>query len=156
MFLHLLLFIIFNISLVSFTQTHQSLNVLHISFHKGCLKELESIAPEIGINITSWFVNEDPAKYDGCKCGNAIYNVDKFRAKRVWNLNKDYFDTFDVIFTSDTAPLSRIFLQNNWKKPLIIWVCNRFDYVDGGSRNRYFPDTEYYNLIRSIPHRPNV
>ena len=33
-----------------------------------------------------------------------------------------------------------------------MWVCNRFDYWDGGGR----PDREYYDLIRSIPQRPNV
>ena len=70
--------------------------------------------------------------------GNAVYNIGHQRAETVWNRHKDYFDKFDVIVTSDTAPLSRIFLQNGWRKPLIIWVCNRFDYCDYASLDLVF------------------
>ena len=58
--------------------------------------------------------------------------------------------------TSDTTPLSRIFLQHNWQKPLIVWVCNRFDYFDHETRDRSFPDREYYELIREAILKENV
>jgi len=63
--------------------------------------------------------------------------------KKFGNLHKDYFDTFDVIVTSGTAPLHESFLQNGWTKPLIIWICNRFDYCDYASLDCNFPDQEY-------------
>ena len=66
--------------------------------------------------------------------GNVFF-VKKDFGKRSWVNSVVDFGKFDVIVTSDTAPLSRIFLQNNWKKPLIIWICNRFDYVDYGVKS---------------------
>jgi len=47
--------------------------------------------------------------------------------------------------------LSRIFLQNGWEKPLIIWICNRFDYFDS-----VHPDREYYDLFKKGTQQPNV
>jgi hypothetical protein len=84
------------------------------------------------------------------------YNIGHERAERYWNMYKDYFNSFDVIITSDTAPISRVFLQNNFQKKLIIWICNRFDYHDSSTLDCNFPDKEYYDLIRSIKDRPNV
>jgi hypothetical protein len=58
-----------------------------------------------------------------------IYEVTHDRAQKSWNKYKDYYNSFDAILTSDTCPVSRTFLQNGWTKPLIIWICNRFDYA---------------------------
>jgi hypothetical protein len=93
---------------------------------------------------------------DGITKGNARYNIGHHRAETCWNNYKDFFNSFDLIITSDTTPISRVFLQNNFQKKLIIWICNRFDYFDGASLDCHFPDPEYYNLIKSIPLRPNV
>jgi hypothetical protein len=93
---------------------------------------------------------------DGITKGNARYNIGHQRAKTCWNNYKEYFNTFDLIITSDTTPISRVFLQNNFQKKLVIWICNRFDYFDGPSLDCNFPDPEYYNLIKSIPSRKNV
>lgn len=135
----------------------KQLNVLHISFHKGCIKDFEYVAEQLDLNLTSLFVQDQPERWlDGETTGNGIYNIGHNRAKKAWNKNKDYFNQFDVIITSDTAPLSRIFLQNNWKKPLIIWICNRFDYYDGASLDCSFPDKEYYQLFREAFHKNNV
>ncbi len=94
--------------------------------------------------------------FDGVAQENALYNIGHERAKRIWALHHDFFNSFDVILTSDTAPLSRIFLQNGWKKPLIIWICNRFDYYDGASLDCNFPDAEYYQLFANACKQPNV
>ncbi len=137
----------------------ESLKLLHLSFHKGCIREIKYIARELGIDLTSIFVQEDWVKdnnYDGITKGNAIYNVSHKRAHDVWHRHKDFFNQFDAVITSDTAPLSRIFLQNNWRKPLIIWICNRFDYTDWQSSRQEFPDNEYYQLIRQATHQENV
>jgi hypothetical protein len=98
-----------------------------------------------------------PAQFfDGTSQGNALYNITHERAERIWNKHKKLFDGFDVILVSDTAPLSRIFLQNGWKKPLIIWVCNRFDYCDRASLDGDFPDSEYYELFKQALLKDNV
>lgn len=88
--------------------------------------------------------------------GNELYNLGEERAQRIWDLHKETFLKYDAIITSDTAPLARIFLQNDWPKPLIIWICNRFDYSDQASLDCDFPDEAYYELFRKATALPNV
>lgn len=146
------MFFVFSASFAS----QKSLKVLHLSFHKGCINDFEEVAKELNVTLTSWYIHTDPVHFEGKRSGNAIYNITAERAARVWNLHKNYFEQFDVIVTSDTAPLSRIFLQHNWKKPLIIWVCNRFDYADGDIRDGHFPDQAYYELFKNARTQSNV
>jgi hypothetical protein len=124
------------------------LKVLHISFHKGCQNDIEYIAKKLNFELT--FMEYD----DGISIGCDKYNVTHEKAKSLWNKHKDYYNSFDIIITSDTTPISRIFLQNNFEKKLIIWICNRFDYSHQPAVN--FPDKEYYNLINDAKNRPNV
>ena len=130
--------------------------VLHLSFHQGCIEEFAEVGKELGLQLTSWFILSDSSRFDGITKSNDIYNINHKRAERIWNLHKEYFDQFDAVVTSDTAPLSRIFLQNGWSKPLIIWVCNRFDYADTSIQEYHFPDQEYYELFKKATTMPNV
>jgi len=132
--------------------------VLHITFHNGCKQDFEDVAQELNLDLTTWYVQGLPKDFwEGFSAGNEIYNVGPTRAKRIWDRHKEYFDQFDIIVTSDTVPLSRIFLQNGWSKPLIIWVCNRFDYAHPtyGIEER-FPDRAYYDLMRDATKKTNV
>lgn len=127
------------------------LKVLHISFHKGCQNDLEYISKKLNFNLEFISYSDDTVK------GGDVYNITHERALNNWNKNKDYYNSFDIIITSDTAPLSRIFLQNNFKKKLIIWICNRFDYAHQPDAEKIgFPDKEYYDLINDVKNRPNV
>lgn len=132
--------------------------ILHLSFHRGCINNFKIIAEKIALDVESLFIQDLPQKQlDGItEKGNALYNIGHERAERIWNLHKDYFNQFDAVIVSDTAPLARIFLQNNFAKPLIIWICNRFDYHDGASLDCDFPDKEYYQLMNSAKNNPNV
>ncbi len=131
--------------------------VLHLTFHTGCAKEFEYVADQLGLDLTTLYIHDlKPKEFDGVASGSALYNIGHDRAKRIWDLHFEMFDEFDVVITSDTTALSRIFLQNNWKKPLIIWVCNRFDYADRASLDCKFPDKEYFQLIASTKNRENV
>ena len=135
------------------------LKILHVSFHQGCINDFKEVADELGLDLTSWFIlsgEYSKSYFDGVTSGNAQYNIGHERAERVWNKHKDYFNSFDAIITSDTAALSRIFLQNGFKKPLIIWVCNRFDYFDQASLDCNFPDHEYYQLFADAKKHSNV
>lgn len=134
-----------------------NLKILHLSFHKGCIHEIDAVAEELGLNVETWFIPSLPKKsFDGNSIGNQLYNIGHERAQNIWDLHQDYFETFDVILTSDTAALSRIFLQNNWQKPLVIWICNRFDYCDRASLDCNFPDDEYYRLFDEASKNENV
>ncbi len=138
--------------------SNRPLKILHMSFNCDCINDIDEMGRELGLDITHWDVQDDrPRKlYDGEeRLTNSIYNVTRERAQKVWDINKEYFEKFDIIITSDTAPLSRIFVQNGWKKPLIIWLCNRFDYADAATA-RGFPDAEYYDLFREAATMPNV
>jgi hypothetical protein len=138
-------------------QPVKRLKVLHLTFHKGTLREFERIADKLCLDVTNWYIPDLPKEFfDPGHSGNALYNVGHDRAKRIWEAHKQTFNGFDVIVTSDTAPLSRIFLQNGWKKPLIVWISNRFDYADTASLDCQFPDPEYYALIRAAAKADNV
>ncbi len=128
--------------------------ILHMSFHLGCTKEVEYVANKLGLNVTSWYIFDKPlVEFEGRNSGLEIYNMLPDRAQRIWEKNKDYFNEFDIIWISDTSPLCRVFLQNNWKKPLLIWICNRFDYRHHPSE---FPDPEYHELFRKAAKQENV
>lgn len=116
---------------------------LHVNFHKGFELDIEYVFKKLGHSVQSWRFD------DGETDGNDIYQINYLRAQKCWDKYKDFFNTFDGIITSDTCPTSRPFLQNNWSKLLIIWVCNRFDY--GIEDDQLFND-----LLRSIPSRKNV
>ena len=63
-----------------------------------------------------------------------------------------YYNTFDYILTTDTTPISRIFLQNlnALKGKLIIYVSNRFDVGMKG-------DTDWVNqFIYAIKRKDKV
>ncbi len=146
------IFIIFNISMLD-----ASPKVLHLTFHRGCQTEVEALAQEFSLDLTTWFIPDlPPGWFDGQAQGCALYNIDHARAERIWQLHKPFFETFDAIITTDTAPLARIFLQNHWKKPLIVWICNRFDYTDQASLDCTFPDPEYYSLFSKAHSQSNV
>jgi hypothetical protein len=152
-----ILIIIFIASIFTLSASDRPMKILHMTFHEGCKNDFEDVAQELGLEVTSWYVQALPSGFwEGFSAGNEIYNVGHRRAQRVWDLHKDFFDQFDVIITSDTAPLSRIFLQNGWQKPLIIWVCNRFDYRHAGGGEDRFPEPEYYELIRKATTMKNV
>jgi len=107
-----------------------SANILHLSFHDGCIKEIDTVMDILGHKVTTF------KKLD-------TYDITHEVASELWNQHKEYFESFDLIITSDTAPLSRIFLQNGCKVPLIIWVCNRFNYR--------CEDPEFYEMLRHPP-----
>ncbi len=133
------------------------IKALHLTFHRGCAKQVETIANHFSIDLTTWYIPDlPPLFFDGCTQGSALYNIGHRRAQNIWNLHAPFFQQFDLILTSDTAALSRIFLQNNSSTPLIIWICNRFDYHDTATLDCSFPDAEYYRLFQSAQNLPHV
>lgn len=127
------------------------MKLLHLSFHRGCQNDIEYVCNQLKIDLT--FREFD----DGVSIGNDKYNITYLKAKSAWDKYKDFYNQFDCIITSDTTPISRVFLQNNWKKKLIIWICNRFDYAHQPDAEKIgFPDQEYYDLINDCKNRDNV
>jgi hypothetical protein len=129
------------------------MKLLHLTFHLGCELDIEYVFKKLGHEITAMKFDDgitDPNSTPYVQ--TKMYEVTHKRAQDCWEKYKDYFNTFDGIITSDTCPTSRTFLQNNWSKLLIIWVCNRFDY----SIQPEFLDPEFYTLLRSIKDRKNV
>lgn len=132
--------------------------ILHLSFHRGCINNFQLIAELLNLEVVSQLVQDfSPKQFDGITSAtNALYNIGYQRARNIWQRNKDYFNQFDAVVVSDTAPLARIFLQNNFQKPLIIWICNRFDYYDAASLDCSFPDTRYYHLMKQATRLSHV
>jgi hypothetical protein len=113
------------------------MKIVHLKFHHGCEIEIEYVFKKLGHDITSMTFD------------NNTNEITYKRGQNCWEKNKDYFDTFDGIVTSYPCSSCRTFLQNNWSKLLIIWVCNRVDY---GIES----DFEFFSLLRSIKDRKNV
>lgn len=153
MFFQIFLLIIW----MSLIHAKEPIKALHLTFHKGCANEVAALSNKLSIDLTTWLIPELPLYFfDGYSSGNALYNIGHKRAEEIWLLHKDFFNQFDLIFTSDTAVLSRIFLQNDSKIPLIIWMCNRFDYSFKESLDCEFPDQEYYDLFNAAKDLPHV
>ena len=136
------------------------MKVLHLSFHKGCINDFNYVCKQLNIecHILSSFAELNTNKdIDAINEPNAQhYNMTSERASKYWNKYKNYFDEFDCILTSDTAPLSRIFLQNGWNKKLLIWICNRFDFSHRPVIGGIFPDKAYFELLQHATNNPNV
>ena len=119
--------------------------VLHLSHHYGCMKDHQYVCDQLGLELTNklsiWnqILERDQ------------YVITKDYGNSVWQQNKTYFNGFDYIITSDTAPLSRIFLENldQFEGQLIVWVCNRFNY-------EMTQDKEYHTLINESAKKDNV
>lgn len=130
---------------------------LHITFHGGCDKEIEYVCSQLGIDVTTWnIVKQKSNILEGKGPIKDCYNMTHERAKNIFKRHEREFHKYDIIITSDIAPLARIFLQHNWKKPLIIWVCNRFDINPIRTGYKKFPDQEYYDLFKGAKNLPNV
>jgi hypothetical protein len=129
------------------------MKILHLTFHKGCELELEYAFKTLGHEITAMRFDDGETEPFGTPyVQSKMYEITHDRAQKSWEKYRDFYYSFDAIVTSDTCPVSRTFLQNNWEKPLLIWVCNRFDYAISPENL----DPEYYHLLRDIPNRPNV
>ncbi len=116
-----------------------SKKLLHISHHIGCLRDQQYILEHLGFEITNY------------KFTDNVFTITKDIADEFWYANVEVFNSFDYILISDTAPLSRTFLQHIDKltPKLIIWICNRFDYA-----MQYEP--EYYSLFKSATKNSKV
>jgi len=121
------------------------MKVLHLSHHYGCLKDHQYVCKELGLELTSVFSLWDTVIPKGS------FRMTQELANSIWEKNEKYFQSFDFITTSDTAPLSRIVLENfdKFDGTLIVWVSNRFDYDMNG-------DMPYYDLFRKYINHPRV
>jgi len=106
--------------------------MLHISRHAGCIRDLYTICSLIG-------VRSEVMHFRG------PYVLSKDYANEDWRQNKDYYNKFDYILTTDTTILSRIFLQNlaELKGHLVIYISNRFD-------NSNEIDTDWIELFKNV------
>lgn len=122
------------------------MKVLHISHHIGCMRDHAYIYNKLNLDYTFW------------KFKKNLFFISKDVANSIWNEKKDWFNTFDYIVTSDTAPLSRIFLENisDLKPKVIVWICNRFDYNMERDKSYYsifnFAENKMRDKVKIIPY----
>jgi hypothetical protein len=117
------------------------MRVLHISHHVGCMRDHAYIYDKLGVEYEFWKFPKD------------LFRITKDVADQIWNERNEYFNQFDFIVTSDTAPLSRIFMEHldQLKAKVVVWICNRFDYNMEGDASFY----EIFNRM-SIEHQDKV
>lgn len=118
--------------------------VLHISHHIGCFRDQEFILNKLGFQVTNHKFYDD------------IFQITEQISNDFWKNHKDQLNSFDYILTSDTASLSRIFLENQdeFTSKLVIWICNRFDYRMETEKKFYklFSKAEQNSRIKIVPY----
>lgn len=121
------------------------MRLLHITHHAGCAREIEYVAHRLELGVETWFCDTN-------------YNVSAGRADALWRERGAWINGFDIVLTSDTAPLARIVLQHmdEFRGGLVVWVCNRFDYADQATNDCGFPDPAWYDLFRTAAGNPRV
>lgn len=129
--------------------------VLHLTFHEGSKSEVEELAKIFDFDLDSWQILQLPERsFDGISRNSHCYIMTEKRAADIYQKHKDTFASYDLIITSDIAPLCRIFLQHNWQKPLLVWVNNRFDFSI--HRSAPFPDQKYLEMFQQAKDQENV
>lgn len=155
-----LLSLFFACNLYGVNSNNTRLKVLHLGYHHGIENVFSNVARELDLDLTSWVIGTLPDFFFdpiiGKSASPVLYNIGHDRAERIWEKHKDFFNSFDAVVTSDTAALARIFLQNSFKKPLVIWICNRFDFSAPNFLDCHFPDPEFYKLFREAKKNKNV
>jgi len=103
------------------------MKILHVTFHRSVQYDLEYICQKLNLDLKTLYFHD----YASNIYKPNRYKVTEERAEAWWQDKKDYYQSFDLIITSDTAALSRIFLQHidELKPRLIVWICDRFDYA---------------------------
>lgn len=128
------------------------LKFLHLSFHAGCRNEIAYVAKELGLLVDSIPLELlSQQEYDGSLNTPERYrlDIDAERAHNIWEVHKDRFANYNGYIISDIAPLLQVILLHETSKPVIIWICNRFDF---GIQKK----DEYYTLFRKIASYPNT
>ena len=142
-----------------------STRILHVTRHSGLSSEIAGIFRRFPCVYLETFDFNDGVNLDSESSG-LNYNVNRRRAELVWETYRIFFQTFDMVLVSDTTPMARPFLEGDrWRKPIILYVCNRFDFSNQDIDfplaqeemvSSYFPDEDFYQLMREVTHRPNV
>lgn len=103
------------------------MKILHLTFHRSPQYDLEYVCQKLNLELETLNFHDYAANiYKPNR-----YKVTEQRAEIWWQDKKDFYQSFDLIITSDTAGLSRIFLPHidELRPRLIVWICDRFDYA---------------------------
>jgi hypothetical protein len=115
-------------------------SVLHITYHEGTKKSINTVCSILGYNV------------DTIEPPHGLY-INEEEANTVWNTNYKFLNKYDIIITSDTCMVSRPFLQNmnNHNMIIIVYITNRIDWGLFG-----FKDSNYLSLFgKSMHNYPN-
>jgi hypothetical protein len=112
------------------------MKILHLSFHVGCLNDIQYVFEKLGHTITSQ------------RC-ELPYTITEEVAQSYWETHSAFFQDFDVILTSDTVAIAFVFLRQLavLKPHLIILNCNRFDYG-------MYKIPAFYSALRIVVNQP--
>lgn len=124
------------------------MRILHVTFSVQCNEDIYNMCENIGYEYNYLYFD------DGTR---GKYNMSKERSISYYQKHREHIESFDAVIVSETTALCRVFLESDYKKPLIVWVYNRFDYHDAATNDCNFPDIGYYEIIKdAILSRPNV
>jgi hypothetical protein len=100
------------------------MKLLHVTFHRSPQYDFEYICEKLNVDLETVYFHD----YARNIYKPNRYKVSEERAEIWWDDKKDYYQSFDLIITSDTAPLSRMFLQHidELKPRLVVWIFDRF------------------------------
>lgn len=123
----------------------QRKKALHLTFHYGTANDVNFIFNNLGYDVTFFSTTSWP------------YCITKDLAESIWNQYQEYFQSFDIIVTSDTAALSYpLLLHIDELQPfLVIWICNRFNIAMENQQhfeNLFRSSVERIDKVKMIPY----
>jgi len=98
------------------------MKILHLTFHRSPQYDLEYVCRKLNHDLETLYFHD----YASNIYKPNRYKVTEERAEAWWRDKKDYYQSFDLIIASDTAALSRIFLQHIDEDLLRLaeWYCD--------------------------------
>ena len=140
------------------------MKLLHVTRHAGLKMEVQAMVRHLCCIDVETFPFNDGINIDGEEAG-LNFHVNPHRSQVAWNKYGAWFEKFDAVLVSDVTAMARPFLVQ-FRKPLFIWVFNRFDFALNDPElyvahtdmlaHGYFPDEQYYTLMRKATTMPNV
>lgn len=132
------------------------MKVLHLTFHTGIGRTVYYNFDKLGHSVKTYFLYTMVEQF-GLNTIEQMLAITEQLGDKFYNYFKQEVEEYDLLLISDVMPISRGFLKhiNQIKTPILLWICNRFDYCTPKYKN-LFNYEQYYLLIKKTYNHPLI